>query len=102
MPTTTDTTRTVNSRDVERNNVTTAVIPYVQDVDKEDKDSDKVEVKLPNGNKIYLPFITVSRGSTPRVPAKRTFFVREVHRKSIAREGPISTDYSKTEVENRR
>ena len=60
MPTTTDTTRTVNSRDVERNNVTTAVIPYIPYVDEEDKDSDKVEVKLPNGNKIYLPFITVS------------------------------------------
>jgi hypothetical protein len=30
----------------------------------------------------------VGRGSTPRVPAKRKFFVREVHRKSIAREGP--------------
>jgi hypothetical protein len=32
----------------------------VQNVDEEDKDSDKVDVKLPNGNKIYLPFITVS------------------------------------------
>ena len=60
MSDTKSTTRTVTSRDVERNNVTTAVIPYVPTVDKADKDTDSVEVKLPNGNKISITFITLS------------------------------------------
>ena len=60
MPTTTDTARTVTSRDVEKGKVTTAIIPYVQNADEEDKDPDKTEVKLPNGNKVYLPFIQES------------------------------------------
>ena len=42
-----------------------------------------------------------ARGSTPRVPAKRTLFVQDVHRKSIAQRSKYPTDYSKTEVENR-
>jgi hypothetical protein len=41
---------------VERNNITTAVIPYVQITDKADKDPYSVEVTLPNGNKISIPF----------------------------------------------
>lgn len=60
MSETRTTTRAVTSRDVERNNVTTAVLPYVPNVDEADKDPDTVEVKLPNGNKISIPFITLS------------------------------------------
>jgi signal recognition particle receptor subunit beta len=37
-----------------------------------------------------------------RVPAKRTFFVRDVTEKASRAKVQISTDYSKTEVENRR
>jgi hypothetical protein len=60
MPAPTDTTRTVTKADVEKGKVTTAIIPFVQIVDDEDKDPDKTEVKLPNGNKVYLPFIQES------------------------------------------
>jgi hypothetical protein len=60
MPAPTDTTRTVTKADVEKGKVTTAIIPYVPIVDEEDKDPDKTEVKLPNGNKVYLPFIQES------------------------------------------
>ena len=60
MSETRTTTRAVTSRDVERNNVTTAVLPYVPNIDEADKDPDTVEVKLPNGNKISIAFITLS------------------------------------------
>jgi hypothetical protein len=60
MPTTTESTRTVTKGDVEKGKVTTAIIPYVQNADEEDKEPEKIEVKLPNGNKVYLPFIKES------------------------------------------
>ena len=60
MSETRTTTRAVTSRDVERNNVTTAVLPYVPNIDEADKDPDTVEVQLPNGNKISIAFITLS------------------------------------------
>ena len=54
------TTRTVRREDVERNNITTAVIPYVSIIDEADKDPETVEITLPNANKISIPFITLS------------------------------------------
>jgi hypothetical protein len=44
----------------------------------------------------------LARGSTPRVPAKRFFFVRDVTEKASRAKVQKSTDHSKTLLPNRR
>ena len=43
---------------MEKNNSVAAVIPYVPYVEDTEKDEAKVQVKLPNGNKKFISYIT--------------------------------------------
>jgi hypothetical protein len=41
-----------------------------------------------DSNELMTPMSATNRGSTPKVPAKRTFFVRDVPTEKASREGP--------------
>ena len=50
--------RPVKKEEVEKNNSVAAVIPYVPYVEDTEKEEAKVSVKLPNGNKKIISYIT--------------------------------------------
>ena len=50
--------RPVKKEEVEKNNSVAAVIPYVPYVEDTEKEDAKVQIKLPNGNKKFISYIT--------------------------------------------
>ena len=56
----TKSTKPVRKEDVEKSTLVSPVIPYVPCVDDADKDPAQVTVKLPNGNKYSIAYITLS------------------------------------------
>ena len=53
-------TKPVRKEEVEKTTLVSAVVPYVPCVDDADKDPAQVTVKLPNGNKYSIAYITLS------------------------------------------